>query len=786
MGKLPVEKLYHKCNIDDLEFKTTSEVDSLEDIIGQERAIKSMNFGLMVKSKGYNIYMAGLTGTGKTSYAKSVVSEIAKEGSTPDDLCYVYNFSKPERPGILNFTAGNGEKFVDSMDELIEKFREEIPKALDSEEFGNKKREIWLKYQNKSNDMLRDLEKWANEKDFTIQRTGKGVYLVPIIDGEPADQQKLQTLPQEITHEIQEKLPEVQKEFDKVMRAIRDIEKQTLEETKELENDFVLSVVDSDIENLKAEYKENEKVTEYLDNVKEDILENIDAFKKKEDDDNPISQIFASDKQGEFFKRYSANLFVNNSETEGAPVVFETNPTYYNLFGKIEGKPHFSTVVTDFKDIKPGSIHKANGGFLILQAMDLLKEPFAWDKLKRTLKNEEISIENLGELFKMFPTESIKPESISINLKVIIIGSNLIQQILYNYDEDFRKLFKVKAQFDVEMKRNKENVDKYASFAASICSKEGLSSFESSGVARLIEFSSRLADDQEKLSTRFNEVSEIIYESCAWANFEKSDVVTKEHVEKAIEEKIYRSNLIEEKIHEMIEEGKILVDTEGEVIGQINGLSVYDIGEYSFGRPSRITAMTYLGKSGVINIEREAKMSGKIHNKGVLILSGYLGGKYAKERPLTLAASLCFEQNYGGIDGDSATCAELAAILSSVAEIPIKQGLAITGSLNQRGNVQPIGGVNEKVEGFYEVCKTKGLTGEQGVIIPHQNVKNLMLKEELIDAIKNNKFALYEVKTIDEALELLTGMNSDEVHKKVEEKLNDMAKNIKKFNNKEE
>jgi lon-related putative ATP-dependent protease len=783
MEKLPIEKLYKKCNIDNFNFKTTAEVIPLDDIIGQDRAVKAMNFGLRVKSKGYNIYMAGLTGTGKTSYAKSIVKKIAAEGHTPDDWCYVYNFSQPDYPRAISLPAGYGEKFVEEMDNMIEEFREEIPKTLDSEEFENKKREIGQNYQNQSNKMLQELDKWAKEKEFTIQRTSKGVYLVPIIDGEPADQQKLNSLPEEEAEEIQNKLPEVQKEFDKVLRKIRNLEKQTFEEMEALEKEFVLSVVEPEIEKLKCKYETNNKIKDYLDSVKEDIIDNLHILKKTEEDNNPLNSFLPVDKHEEFFKRYKVNLFVNNSNTKGAPVIIESNPTYYNLFGKIEGKPQFATITMDFTDIKSGAIHQANGGFLIVYALDILKEPFAWDALKRTLQNEESNIENIGEQFKLYPTETIKPEPIPIKLKVILIGSTQIQQLLHHYDEDFRKLFKIKAQFDVEMEMSEENINKYAAFIASICKREKLPHFDRSGVASVVEFSSRLAGDQEKLSTRFNEVAEIIYESCAWATLQNSSIVTAKHVQHAIKEKEFRSNLLEEKIQEMIETGEILVDTEGKVIGQVNGLSVYELGDYSFGRPSRITARTFLGESGVVNIEREAKLSGKIHDKGILILSGYLGGKYAKDTPLTVAASICFEQNYSGVDGDSASCAELAALLSSIGEIPIKQGIAITGSLNQKGEVQPIGGVNEKITGFYEVCKVKGFTGEQGVIIPEQNVRNLMLKQEIVAAVNDNKFTIYSVKNIDEALELLTGMPASEIHQRVQEKLNEMYENVKQHDN---
>lgn len=783
MKKLTAQELFKKCSTQELSFESTEELEPLEDMIGQERAVQAMNFGLKVKHKGYNIYMAGVTGTGKTSYAKSLIKKFAKEGKAPDDWCYVYNFIEPDRPKAINFSAGTGKNFVKDIENLIAEFRKEIPKALDSEDFESKKRDIWEEYQKQSSAMLQEFEKWAKERDMMVQRTEKGFFLVPIVDGEPIDQKKMQSLSEEKAKEIHSKLPEMQKELDKVMRKMRNLEKETFEEIRELEKELILSIIKPDIENLKSKYP-NEKVNEYLENIKEDIILNIDNFKKKEESDNPLAALMSSsDKQDSFFTRYKVNLLINNSKANGAPLIIETNPTYYNLFGKIEGKPQFGTISTDFTNIKSGAIHKANGGYLIINILDLLKNFDSWDALKRTLLNQEAYIENIGEQFRIIPTATIKPEPIPINIKVVLIGSPQIQQILYKYDEDFRKLFKVKAQFDVEMKRESPNIEKYASFIASMCKRDELNHFDASGVARVVEFSSRLAENQEKLSTRFNEVAEIIYEASAWSELEESKNVSEKHVDKAIREKDYRANLIEEKIQEMIDSGDILVDTSGKVVGQINGISVYYLGDHSFGRPSRITARIYLGKPGVVNIEKEVEMSGSIHSKGVLILSGYLGGKYAKETQLSLTASLCFEQNYCGVEGDSASCAELIALLSSIADVPIKQGIAITGSINQMGEIQPIGGVNEKIEGYFEVCRQKVLSGEQGIIIPHQNVKNLMLKKEVIEAVEKGEFTIYSIKTVDDALEILTEYSAEEMHQKITDTLKEKAQKAKKFDN---
>ncbi|MBS4025478.1 MAG: Lon protease family protein, partial [Clostridia bacterium] len=481
------------------------------------------------------------------------------------------------------------------------------------------------------------------------------------------------------------------------------------------------------------------------------------------------------------FNRYCVNLFVNNANTKGAPVEIETNPNYYHLFGKIEGRPHLNNIISDFTTINSGAIHRANGGYLIIQVTDILKDPMAWDGLKRTIQTKLAVIENIGEQYKAVPSTTVKPEPIPLDVKVILIGSQSIHHLLYNYDEDFQKLFKIKVQFDTLMERNANNLQMYAQFISSVCCREGFCHFHKSAVAKIIELGSYLADEQEKLSTRFNHVVEIIYEAAAWAEIDGASYVMADHVQKAFVEKINRANMVEEKINDKMLDNSILIDTTGQVVGQVNGLTVYNVGDHIFGFPARITARTYIGEHGVINIEREAKMSGAIHNKGVLILEGYLGGQYADDKPLSLSSSICFEQSYGGIDGDSASCAELVVLLSSIVGIPIKQNLAITGSMNQLGVVQPIGGVNQKVEGFFRVCKARGFTGDQGVIIPVQNQKNLMLPNEVVDEVIRGNFRIYTISHIDEAIELLTGLEAVTVHQKVDQKLAAMAITMKKY-----
>ena len=769
--RVSIDNLRNTCDPDTLGFESTKHVKTLEGIIGQERAVKAMNFGLRINNKGYNIYMAGLNGTGKTSYAKSLIYKVASKGQVPNDICFVFNFKETYRPVVIEIPPGKGEEFVTDMDELVEAVKDGISKTFASEEFDNQRRAIRDQYQKDTTGLLQELDKIGQEKDFIVRQTSKGLISVPLVEGKPADQVDENSLTEEVKREIQEKIPELQKILDEITRRIKIMEKEASMKLFSLEKELAKIVIEPEIDMLKEKYKDNSKIQSYLGNVEKDMLEHLNLFNKE--DEQPLNPLLPQ--KGYHLNKYKVNLFVNNANQQGAPVICETNPNYYNLFGKIEGKASLGEISTDFSMIKSGSIHKANGGYLIVHAKEILKDPFAWDALKRTLKNQESVIENIGEQFKIIPTATIKPEAVPINVKVILIGNSYMQQLLYNYEEDFSKLFKIIATFDTSMERNLDNMHMFYQFVSSVCEQETLKEFDKTAVARIIEFSSRLADHQQKLSTRFNETVEVVYEANAWAEMENSQIVTSNHVEKAIKEKINRANLFEEKIQESIIDGQILIEAEGEVVGQINGLSTYNLGDYSFGKPSKITARVFKGKKGLVNIEREVKLSGKIHDKGVLILSGYIGGRYAQELPFSISASICFEQNYGGVDGDSASCAELVALLSALTDIPIRQDLAITGSMNQRGQVQPIGGTNQKIEGFYELCKEQGFTGTQGVIIPKQNIVNLMLGKELVEDCEAGKFHIYSISHVDEAIELLTGLSPDDFAERVQAKLEEFS-----------
>lgn len=583
---------------------------------------------------------------------------------------------------------------------------------------------------------------------------------MPLIDGRPMSEEEYRNLDTETLKEIEARNEQLQMRAVEVFNGVKDLELKAQDAIRELGAEIAMNSVGYGIGELKARYRECDcdEILDFFDGVQKDIIENVDDFKGKEEAQGTDIPWLARGRRKDSTFKYRVNLFVDSSKLVHAPVIIETYPTYYNLVGKVEYENQLGVLTTNFTRIKAGALHRANGGYLIVQAKDVLSNPYSWEALKRALKIGEIAIENIAEQTGMVATSSLRPRPIPLDVKVIVIGSYEIYNLLYNLDEDFKKLFKVKADFDIEMDRDAGHVYKVAAFISKHCREHGLRHFDRSAVTRIVEYSSRLADHQNKLSTRFNEIVEIIYEADTWAGMEGAGYVTGNHVTKAIQEKVYRSNKYEKKIHEYIKDGTILIDTEGAVAGQVNGLSVLDTGEYSFGRPSRITAVAYAGKKGVINVEREVKMSGSIHDKGVLILGGYLGDKFAQRAPLSLTASIAFEQSYGGVDGDSASSTELYAILSTLAEVPIKQNIAVTGSVNQRGEIQPIGGVNQKIEGFFRACREKDLTGDQGVMIPHQNVDNLMLDDEVIQAVAEGKFHIYPVRTIEEGIEILTGM----------------------------
>lgn len=790
--KLPPESLRWICNPREFEFNTTEEVQPLEGTIGQERALRAIDFGLGLESQGFNIYILGESGTGKTTTINKILEMRAMKEKVPDDWCYVYNFDDPDRPKTMSLTPGMGIILQKDMDELINILKAEIPKIFESKEYEKHRNQILEEYQEKSKELLSKIEVEATKKGFTLRKTATGIILAPIKNGgETLSQDEFGALEEDRRRRLEELSKELQEKLNDALRLAREGEKELKEKISKLERDAALTVVDQLITELESKYRLYPEILKYFEDVKEDILVNLEDFKAPEEA-IPSLPFLKMPKSEPSFNRYKINVLVNNSGAQGAPVVIETNPTYLNLFGRIEHKIQYGIAITDFTMIKAGSVHRANGGYLVVNALDLLRNIFVWDALKRMIKNREIKIEDIWEQYRLISTVTLKPEPIPLNIKVVLLGSPYLYYLLYNLDEDYKKLFKVKADFDNRMMRTKENLLKYASFISARCREENLRHFDRTGVAKVIEYGVRLAEDQKRLSAKFFNIADIVREANYWASQDGNSYITARHVEKALEEKIYRCNKIEERIQELIDEGTIMVDVDGAVVGQVNGIAVIDLGDYSFGKPSRITAKTYTGKAGVVNIERETKMSGRIHDKAHMILTGYLGGKFSQELPLTLSASICFEQLYEEVEGDSATCTELYALLSSLSGLPIKQGIAVTGSMNQRGEVQPVGGINEKIEGFFEVCKLGGLTGEQGVIIPERNVKNLMLKEAVVEAVRDGKFYIYPIGDIDEGIEILTGVDAGKkredgiypegtVNYLVDKRLRDIAMTLKEF-----
>lgn len=762
--ELSAEQLRFTCDENRFDFKTTETVPPLDIMIGQERAVKAVEFGLFTKIPGYNIFISGLVGTGKITYAKSAVHKVAQDEDVPDDWCYLNNFDNPSQPIAMALPAGQGSMFRQDMQDLMESLKTEIPKVFSGDNYEQAKGDVSKKFQAQRALIIEGFNHQAEQHGIVPQWTTTGFVGLPVMNGQPLTPEEFQKLDKDQREEIEKKLLAVHEKAMEAIRQVQSVEREAREELKSLDTKVGLYAVGHFIDELQDKYQAYDKVVAYLEAVKADVVKNINDFKPSagEEENNPFL-MFRKNMQEAAKDKYKVNLLVDNRDIDGAPVVVETNPTYYNLVGRVEYETRMGVVGTDYTMIKSGALHRANGGYLIMNVRDVLTNMGAWEGLKRVLKTKKLVIENLSEQYGMLAMASLKPQPIPINVKIILVGNPHLYHLLYNYDEDFRKLFRIYADFDVEMKNDANNVEKLARFISSAVEKDKLKHFDQSAIARVVEHSTRIAGKKDKLTTRFSDIVEILCEADAWATLDNSSLVSSKHVKKAIEEKKYRCNKYEEKLHEMFADGVYLMDTDGEKVGQVNGLAVLAVGEYAFGKPSRITANTYMGKNGVVNIERETKMSGTSHTKGVLILSGYLGRKYAQKQPLTLTASLTFEQLYEGVDGDSASSTELYAILSSLADVPIKQYIAVTGSVNQKGEVQPIGGATQKIEGFFAVCKLKGLTGQQGVMIPWQNINDLTLNDEVVEAVAQGKFHIYPVKTIDEGIEVLTGVTSGEI-----------------------
>ncbi len=736
-------------------FRDTSEIEPLDQVIGQERAVQAIGFGLNMDSPGYNIFVTGIEGTGKSTIVRDIVGRFARQRTNPNGWCLVNNFKDEYRPRPIALAPGQGVLFSRRMKRLVEDLKRELPRAFEHETFLEKQTRLQSVYGERNEAVLKKLQESARKKNLQISRTKAGYQAVPLVEDQPLSAEDFQKLSEAEQTDIKEKIRAIHAEFEATERELNRINQELRGKLERLMEEVTLFVVKNRLNALREEYRDNREVLAYLDEVQEDIVENVDAFVR-----SPGESAGREDRApmaGTVFDRYRVNVLVNRSAAGSAPVIFETNPTYPNVFGQIEKRAIMGTVSTDFTMVQAGSLLRANGGYLIMEVEPVLTHPQVWAALKRALQNKQLFIEDMptGMGYGM---ASLRPEPIPLEVKVILLGRYEPFQLLQNHDAKFNKIFRVRADFDREVKRSDDTIQRYAQFVARVCAEENLLPFTPAGAAAIVEYGERYTSHKDRLSLRFGQIVGIIKEAEYWARTGGARRVTDAHVTRAIEEYRFRYNLYEEKLHESYVDNTIFVDVSGEVVGQVNALAVYQIGDISFGRPSRITAETYMGQEGVINIEREAKLSGKTHDKGVLILSGYLGRTFAQRYPLSVSISITFEQNYGGVDGDSASSTELYAILSSLAEVPIRQGIAVTGSINQKGQIQAIGGVNHKIEGFFEVCKSKGLTGEQGVMIPQANVKNLVLKKEVVDAVRDGRFHVYRVATVEEGIEILTGV----------------------------
>ena len=762
-NELSYKDLKNVCNPNVFKFETTDELDGTDAIYGQDRGIKALEFGLNVDSKGYNLYIEGPSGVGKTMYAKKYITKLASKKKAPDDWCYIYNFDDPNEPIAVSLPAGLGKDYKNDMDIFINEIRKDIKLTFRNDDFEKQKNLMQSEFEKKKNDLLDKLNKTSLKSGFQVKATQGGVYMMPVIDGKALEEEEFDKLDDKTKKVFEENSPIVQAQIIEAINQIKALEKANNQKIEEWQSNIALITINSHINPLKSKYKKIKKIVISLDKIKTDILKNINLFINDEHSNN--KKQIQREEELKPWLNYRVNLFVDNSNLEGAPVIMDSNYQYLNMFGKLEYENQYGMLKTDYTMLKPGLLHKANGGYIILQASDLLSNQICYDALKKSLLVKELNIENNMEQRSYMVMISLKPEPIPLNVKVLLLGDSEIYHALLALDPEFKKLFKIKAEFEESALRTDSNILKLANFVNSFSKREGMLPLDKGAMARVVEFASRLSDDKNKLSTKFNEIGEIVAESSTWARLSRKKIVTKEYVDKTLAERIDRIKKYDSRYLEMIEENTLLISTTGFEVGVINGLTVMTIGGYSFGKPARITANTYMGKEGVINIEREAEMSGPTHSKGVLILSGYLGETFAQDFPLSLSASLCFEQLYNGVDGDSASSTEAYAILSSLSGIPINQSIAVTGSVNQKGFIQPIGGVNEKIEGFYQVCKSRGLDGSHGVIIPIQNVMNLHLSDEVIESVKNGDFHIYAISSLDEGIEILTGVPAGKKNK---------------------
>ncbi len=809
--QLDSTSLRQACPPKQFDFQTTEEISDSTTVLGQERMTQSMEFGTDINKDGFNIFALGPNETDKRSHIEHFLKEKSNNGDSPDDLCYVNNFDDRYKPDVLRLPAGKGCELQKKMKQLIEELTPTLTSAFETEEYQNRRKALQDEVQEQQDQTFEELQNKAREKGLALLRTPAGFSFAPIKeDGDLMTEEEVKGLSEDDRNELEEKTKNLQEELQDLIRQMPAQKRKMRDKKKELDQEIATFAIKDLFQDIREDFSELDEVQDFLDAVELDIVENVQAIMSNQGQGqgggNQLAQMLGGQQQqmqqtpsssgNPILDRYRVNVLVDNSDTEGTPVIYEDNPNYKNLLGRVEYQSKMGALTTNFNMIKPGALHKANGGYLILDARQVLLEPFAWEGLKRVLKSGKVKIESLGESYSLISTVSLEPAPIDVNVKIILLGQRMLYYLLCRYDPDFSKLFKVEADFEDEIDRSENNQMQYVKLLTGLIKENELRHFDKEAVARVIEQSSRMAGDNQKLTTKTEELKNLLMEADHWAGTNGHDTVTIDDVEKAVDQQIYRSARLRDKVQESINRDYIFIDTEGERVGQVNGLSVLRIGNLMFGRPNRITAKVQLGKGDIINIEREVDMSGPIHSKGVLILKGFLGERYAKERPLSMSASLVFEQSYSNIDGDSASSAELYVLLSAIGKIPLKQSFSVTGSVNQHGKIQPIGGVNEKIEGFFDICKERGLTGDQGVLIPAANEKNLMLKSEVVEAVENEEFHVYSVETIEEGMELLTGLKMGEadeeghypegtINRIITDELKELAKNRKAFGSSE-
>lgn len=766
---LPADALCRRCDPNDFDFETTAELEELKHMVGQQRAVEAIRFGAGMDVDGFNLFVLGPPGTGRHSFIRQFLAQRASNRPPAPDWCYVNNFQQPQKPKALELPAGRGRELRDDVSRLLGEVHTAVPAAFESEDYRTRRQAIEDEFKEEQSQTFEEIQKHARERDIQIIQTPTGIAFAPVRRGEVLSPDDFEKLSEDERHRVQKDIEDVSKEFRDAMQETPKRVRKAHEKVRELDREFAVYAVGSLIDDLIQRYEDLPKVVDYLESMQADIIDNIDQFRtppEQQQQQQLVQRMAAMPGGGgdtsAIERRYSVNLLVDNSEAEGAPVVFEDHPAYTYLVGRIEHLSQMGALLTDFTLIRPGALHRANGGYLVLDVRKVLMEPFAWEALKQALKSRRIRIESLGQAYSLVSTVSLEPEPVPLQVKVVLIGERLLYYLLQALDPEFSELFKVGADFDDQMERTPENHRLLAQLLGTIASRENLKALHRDAVARVVEESARYAGDSQRLSTQVRQAADIVREASYWASQNGNDVVRAGDVQRAIDSRIRRASRIRERMQEEIQRGTILIDTEGARIGQINGLAIAQIGDFAFARPSRITARLSLGAGKVIDIEREVELGGPLHSKGVLILSGFLASHYVADRPLSLAATLVFEQSYGGIEGDSASSAELYALLSALAEVPIKQSFAVTGSVNQYGEVQAIGAVNEKIEGFFETCEARGLTGGQGVLIPVSNVQHLMLRQNVIDAVESGRFQIYPVRTIDQGMEILTGLPAGE------------------------